>query len=143
MLFRSHARSIIPLECPPARRNPATNTGFAPPPALILYLNLLLRTIGLVLAIACFVLAATIWETRAVLAAFETGPDATVSTTPVEVYDTEKCSEELMAMVEFENVPATLLAVRTVNLWPTVGAKPLTNAAVSVPPRLATPDTCS
>ena len=86
MLFRSHARSIIALECPPARRSPATNTGFAPPPpAIILFLNLLLSTIGLALAMACFVLAATIWETRAVLADFETGPDATVSTTPVEV----------------------------------------------------------
>jgi hypothetical protein len=85
MPFRSHARSIIAFECPPARRSPATNTGFAPPPALIFCLNLLLSTIGLALAMACFVLAATIWETRAVLAGFETGPDATVSTTPVEV----------------------------------------------------------
>jgi hypothetical protein len=50
-----------------------------------LYLNLPLRIIGLALAIACFVLAATIWETRGPLANFETGPDATVSTTPVEV----------------------------------------------------------
>jgi hypothetical protein len=50
-----------------------------------LYLNLPLRIIGLALAIACFVLAATIWETRGLLADFETGPDATVSTTPVEV----------------------------------------------------------
>jgi len=143
MPFRSHARSIITLECPPARRNPAANTGFAPPLPLILYINLLLSTIGLALAIACFVLAATIWEARAVLAEFETGPDATVSTTPVEVYDTEKCSVELIAMVEFENVPATLLAVNTVKVWPTVGVKPFTKAAVSVPPRLAAPDTCS
>src|ERR1700724_1411424 len=143
MLFRSHARPMIALECPPPRRNPATHTGFAPPPPLILYRNLLLRTIGLALAMAGFVLAATTGEARAVLADFETGPDATVSTTPVEVYDTEKCSEELMAMVEFENVPATLLAVNTVKLWPTVGVKPFTKAAVSVPPRLATPVTCS
>src|SRR5258708_18411879 len=130
MLFRSRARSIIASECPPARRSPATNTGFAPP--LILYLNLLLRTIGLALAIACFVLARTNWETRAVLADFETGPDATVSTTPVEVYETAKCSVELIAMVELENVPATLLAVNTVKVWPTVGVKPFTNAAVTV-----------
>ncbi len=54
-----------------------------------------------------------------------------------------KCSVALMAIVEFENVPVTLLAVNTVKVWPTVGAKPLTNAAVSVPPRLAEPDTCS
>jgi len=108
-----------------------------------LYLNLLLRTIGLAVAIACFVLAAAVWETRAVLTDLETGPDATVSTTPVEVYDTEKCSVELIAMVEFENVPATLLAVNTVKVWPAVGVKPFTKAAVSVPPRLAAPDTWS
>jgi hypothetical protein len=48
-----------------------------------------------------------------------------------------------MAMVEFKNVPATLLAVNTVKVWPTVGVKPFTNAAVSVPPRLAVPDTWS
>jgi hypothetical protein len=108
-----------------------------------LYLNLPLRTIGLALAIACFVLAATIWETRVMLADLETGPDATVSTTPVEVYDTEKCFVELIAMVEFKNVLATLLAVNTVKVWPTVGVKPLTTAAVSVPPRLAVPDTWS
>lgn len=82
MLFRSQARSIIVLESPPARRNPATNTGFTPP--LILYLNLLLRTIGLALAIACL-LAAAIWETTAALADLEAAPEATVSTTPVEV----------------------------------------------------------
>ena len=83
MLFRSHARSIIALECPLSRRSPATNTGFVSPP--ILYLSPLLRTIGLALAIACFVLAAAIWETRAVVPGLEAGPDATVSTTPVEV----------------------------------------------------------
>ena len=37
----------------------------------------------------------------------------------------------------------TLLAVNTVKVWPTVGVKPVTNAAVRVPPRLAVPDTCS
>jgi hypothetical protein len=50
-----------------------------------LYLNRLLRTIGLALAIACFVLAAAIWETTAALADLEAAPEATVSTTPVEV----------------------------------------------------------
>jgi len=50
-----------------------------------LYLSPLLRTIGLAVAIACFVLVKAIWEMRAVLADLETGPDATVSTTPVEV----------------------------------------------------------
>src|SRR5260370_42471972 len=111
MLFRSHAPSITGLGCSPAGRNPATTTGFTPPPRLILYLKLLPRTIGLALAIACFVLARTNWETRGVLADFETGPDATVSTTPVEVEESAKCSEELIAMGEFENGPAALRAV--------------------------------
>jgi hypothetical protein len=97
----------------------------------------------LAVAIAGFVPAAATWETRAALVDLETGPDATVSTTPVEVYEMAKCSVGLMAMVEFENVPVTLLAVNTVKVWPTVGVKPLTSAAVRVPPRLAPPDTCS
>jgi len=42
-------------------------------------------------------------------------------------------------MVELENVPATLLAVSTVQVWPTVGVNPLISPAVSVPPRLAAP----
>ncbi len=48
-----------------------------------------------------------------------------------------------MAMVEFENVPATLFAVSTVNVEPRVGVKPLARATVSVPPRLAAPVTLS
>src|SRR5260370_33169033 len=140
MVLRSHARSIIALGCPPARRTPATNTGFAPSP--LLYLSPLLRTIGLAVAIAGFVLAAATWETRAALVDRETGPDATVSTTPVEVYEMAKCSVGLMAMVEFETVPVTLLAVKTVKVCHTVGVKPLTSTSVSVPPRLAAPDTC-
>ena len=45
----------------------------------------------------------------------------------------------LIAMVEFEKAPVTLLAVTTVKVWPTVGVNPFTNAAVSVPPKLAAP----
>src|SRR5260370_37251531 len=102
MLSRSHVRAIIALECPPARPNPATNNGFAPPPpAFILYLNLLPRTIGLANAIACFVLARTLWETGAVLAHFETPPDANGSTTPVRAKATAECVSPFHLMVDF------------------------------------------
>ncbi len=46
---------------------------------------------------------------------FDTGPEATVRTTLVAVYEITKCSLELMAIVVFVNVPETLLAVKIVN----------------------------
>ena len=48
-----------------------------------------------------------------------------------------------MAIVELENVPVMLAAFRAVKIWPTAGVKALTRAAVSVPPKLAAPVTCS
>ena len=73
--------------------------------------------------------------------AFDCGaaPETTVRTTPVDVYEIEKCSLELIAIVEFVKVPEMVLAVKMVKVCPMVGVKPLTNAAVNVPPRLAVP----
>src|SRR5258708_3516625 len=70
-------------------------------------------------------------------------PLATVRTTVVEVYDTEKCSDELIAIVGFEKLPAILLAARTVKVSPRVGMNAPMIGAASVPARLATPETCS
>ena len=87
--------------------------------------------------------AATASAGAGVLPEFEGVVATTVSTTPVEVYDTSNCSPELIAMVELVNVPEMLCALRIVNVCPIVGVKELTSPTVSVPPKLAVPVTFS
>lgn len=48
-----------------------------------------------------------------------------------------------MAIVELENVPVTLSAVKTVKREPTVGWKPLASATVRVPAKFAVPLACN
>jgi len=70
---------------------------------------------------------------------FDGAVEATVSTTPVDVYEMSNCSLELIAMAVLVKVPEILVAVRMVDVCPILGVKPLIWAAVSVPPRLAAP----
>ncbi len=69
------------------------------------------------------------------------GPLATVRTTLVDVYETAKCSEELIGIVALEKVPAMVGAVNIVKVCPMAGMKLLSSGAATAPVRFADPDT--